>query len=362
MKIKIPVIVISFIVTLCTSSFSQPIVINGAMLREVCSAPITSLRLCTSDRQPVPFQIDELTENGNYICDKGNEPNADSSNGVLDSRDEIVFLFEDCDTADSLSGSTPPGIFYHRITIGDSEKRFVFITNDASVPLSTKRYIDYDHKRQYVKTPCFFAQFSPDRFHFTSAGVWDSGKKSYDTLTRELRVTILLKALWGLIPIRYSEDNLVCIVKNYKAGAIRLIRGGDFHLRLGLGIKGSRAYVNQLCYPQVVKVPVNVHVPVRFSAFFKDAYIEMSPVIKRSAGYVFDAPSAHLIDSITSSAVCDTIIRMNPNNQFYSVTKGSKGYGWILDAKINEAYLKGSGYLIRKPSPRDPASVEYGYR
>jgi hypothetical protein len=362
MKVKIPVIVISFIVTLCTNSFSQPIVLNGAMLRDMCSTPITSLRLCTSDRIPVPFQIDELTENGNYICDKGNEPNADSSNGIFDSRDEIVFLFEDCGTSDTLPGTNAPGIFYHRITVGDSEKRFVFITNDTSLPLSTKQYIAYDHKRQFVKTPYYFAQFSPDRFHFTSAGIWDSDKKDYEILTRELRVTILLKALWGLIPIRYTEDNLVCIVKNYKAGAIRLIRGGDFHLRLGLGIKGSRAYVHQLCYPQVVKVPVNVHVPVKFSTFFKDAYIEMSPVIVRNAGYVFNAPAVPLSDSITSVAVCDTVVRSNPNNKFYSVTNGSKGYGWILDAKIKDDYLKGSGYLIRKPSPRDSASVEYGFR
>lgn len=362
MKQKLPVILISFIVTLCTSSFSQPIVVNGSMLREVCYTPVSSLRLCTPDRQPIPFQIDELTENGNYICDRGNEPNTDSSNGIFDSRDEIVFLYEDCSTEDSFVKPDYPGFFYYRLTIGDSEKRFVYITNDTLILKSSKRYIEYDHDRQYVKTPYFFAQFSPDRFHFTSAGVWDSGGKKYEQLTQELRITILLKALWGLIPIRYSEDNLVCVVKNYKVGEIRLIRGGDFHLRLGLGIRGSRAYVNQICYPQVVKVPVNVHVPVRFSSFFKDAYIEMSPVIRQNAGYVFDAPSAKIIDSISSRAVCDTIIRVNPNNQFYSVTSGSKGYGWILNAKINDKYLKGSGYLIRKPSPRDSSCLEYGFR
>ena len=98
-----------------------------------------------------------------------------------------------------------------------------------------------------------------------------------------MRVKIYLRALWGLLPITYSENNIVCEVKRFKVGPIRLIRRGDFHLNLGLWMKGSHAAVNQLCYPDMVKVPVYVHVPIRFNSFFSRAYIEMTPVIHEQA-------------------------------------------------------------------------------
>jgi len=344
---------------------SQPIVIKGEMIRELCNAPISSLRLCTSEKMPIPFQVDELTETGNYICDKGDEPNADSSNGILDPKDEIVFLQEDCQPYDSSAGTmvnSGGGVYYPLIIRSQQKSSVIYITRDTSVTLSAKRYIAYDHEKQYVKTPYYYAQFGKNRFHFTNAGVWDPSENQFIHITNELAIAIHLKALWGLIPINYTENNLVCIVKQYKCGPVRLIRGGNFHLNLGLGLKGSHAYVNQLCYSQIVKVPVNVHVPVRFRAFFSEAYIEMCPVIKRREGFKFQVPAIHFTDTICSKKNTDSLVYVNPNNEFYAVTDGEIGYGWILEAKIENPFLKGSCFLIRKPSYRDKTCVEYGYR
>ena len=140
-------------------------------------------------------------------------------------------------------------------------QRTVFLTNDTNHTLSAARYIDYDHSTQILKTPWYYAQFGRNRFHFVKAGiaidylpleprpmavgqdsnigrqapVWfsralpvqarprvlpvvvDSAYRYLD-LTNELRIEIKLKALWGLVPIGYNEESLVCFVKRYKTG------------------------------------------------------------------------------------------------------------------------------------------------
>jgi hypothetical protein len=152
---------------------------------------------------------------------------------------------------------------------------------------------------------------------------------------------------------------MVCYVKRYKKGPIRLIRRGDFHLSLGLGVKGSRAAVNQICYSQMVKVPVFIHAPVRFGAFFKDLYIEMTPVVRDVKGFMFRVPGTTL--ALSGTAKLDTTIDKMPNNEFMSVSDGSRGYGWVLQAKIAESYIDGSSFVFRRPSTRN-GYAECGYR
>jgi hypothetical protein len=167
--------------------------------------------------------------------------------------------------------------------------------------------------------------------------------------------------LWGLLPIRYTEDNIVCKVKRYKTGPVRLIRRGDFHLELGLGIKGSKAIVYQICYPQLVKVPVRAYLPVRFALFFSEAFIEMTPVIrKNAAGFRFIVPGTGYRGELSGSDRVDTLIRVIPRKG-YLVTDGAKGFEWITAIDVDDRRLPGSGYIMRKPSKRNGAA-ECGFR
>lgn len=336
-----------------------PVILKGAMIKELCGTPLNRIRLCDGEKTPIPFQIDELTINGNYICPEGSESNSDSSNGVLDERDEIVFLSDDCS---EISGDTiiSANTKYHPVYI--QNRKMVYITNDSSVPLSSTKYITFDNSLQIVKTPYFYAQFAKDRFHFVRAGVFSEKTGRYVDFAGELGIVIFMKALWGLIPVKYTEDNLVCIVKKYKVGAVRLIRGGDFHLNLGLGLKGSNAYVNQICYPDIVMVPVYVHAPVRFGSFFGEAYVEMTPMVKKSMNREFRVVQTQFTVNLEKSKALDTLIEVNPNKRSMVVVDENNGYGWTLMAKIENKYLKHSGFVFRNPSLRDPNGADCGFR
>jgi hypothetical protein len=343
-------ILVSIVMIIVTHVYSEPIVINGAMIPGLVGKPIHRLRVLNSAGKIIPFQIDEITVDGEYVCPSGGESNSNLSNGVFDPMDELVVLGEDCTNTEQkqLVAGDPV------IIRGNGLDGKIFVVDDSTIALSDKKYIEYSHDTRLLKTPWFYAQFGKDRFHFEHAGITSSNANTYVNLTEELRVEIMMKALFGLFSIYYTENNLICFVKRWKVGPIRLIRRGDFHLNLGLGIKGSRAAVNQICYPQMVIVPVMLHVPVRFGSLFKDASVEMAPVLTSNAtNFHYTVPDYNLkwkLDSNSPGA--DTIIQLNPCNTLMSVNDGKTGYGWILQTTIPDASLKGSGILFRKPSHR----------
>ncbi len=335
---------------------SEPIVLNGEMVPELLGKPLSSIKVLDLQGRAIPFQIDEVTKDGEYVLDAGEHPNEKLSNGLLDPQDEIAFLFEDC--ADFSGSESDSG----KVIISRGGRRkAVIIRSDQNIALNSASYMEYDHLKQILKTPFYYAAFGKDRFHFTKAGVKDFQKNAFIHLTNELRIEILLKALWGMVPIRYSEENVVCTVRRYKCGPIRLIRRGDFHLSLGLGVKGSKAAVNQICYPQLVKVPVFVHVPFRFRTLFSEAYIEMTPVITDAGSdCVFSVPSDRLEFPLRAEN-SDTLCLSVPENKLFTVHNSQSGYGWILQTSMDHTLLEGSGFIFRKPSSRK-GYAECGYR
>jgi hypothetical protein len=355
---------------LALPSVAQPIVIDGTMLRPLLGTPLERLRMTDWSGNPLPFQVDEVVADGEYVCPSGPEPNSGQSNGVLDSNDEVVFLFEDASAigaaaAASLVGSLPKTVRTMNVIVDVSgQQRTVIIHDNRQIALSPKRYVAYDAATQTVTTPWYHATFGHDRFHFVGAGLEDFAAGRYLDLTNELRVEIRLRLFWGLIPVHYTEDKLVCLVKRYKLGPIRLIRRGDFHLNLGLGIKGSRAVVNQVCYPQTVGVPVRVHLPVRFRSFFREAYIEMTPVLNAQArGFSFNVPRRDLHFACDSGASrLDTLVSVDPDNTLFRVDNAQIGFGWLLHTSIDPAFMgEASGYVFARPSTRGGVA-QCGYR
>jgi len=341
----------------CVSA--EPVVITGGDLPGLLGRPVSSLRVLNLRGEAIPFQVDEVAPDGEYALPMGEKPVR--GDGALGGRDEIVFLFDD---ADEFSGGRQGAGGGELVVLSrGGVRRAVVIRADAAVPLSGKSYIQYDHAVQRIATPFYYAEFAKNRFHFIKAGVTDFKTGKYVGLTNELRVLIHLRALFGLVPLNYTEDNIVCIVRRYKAGPVRLIRRGDFHLNLGLGVKGSRAAVNQICYPQAVKVPVHVHLPVRFSAFFSQAYIEMTPVLRDDGKrFNFTVPSEKLAFPVDGWKL-DTLHSAAPEGKLFALRSGNMGYGWLLNTTMPSANLGGSGFVMRRPpSSGRIGAAECGFR
>ena len=346
-----------------TNAPGTPVILTGSDLPHLIGAPVSSIRVLNLAGEAIPFQIDEVTESGEYVLDRGETPNAREGNGVFDKQDEIVFLWGDAqELSDESKYVSDAGFVKIASERRRTAARAVIIRSDPSLPLSSKSYISYDHAAQRVVTPFYYADFAKNRFHFVRAGVMDFGCGKYIDLTNELRVEILLRAMFGLVPIRYTEDNIVCFVRRYKAGPIRVIRRGDFHLNLGMGVKGSRAAVNQICYPQLVSVPVRINLPVRFRTLFSQAHVEMTPVIRESGRDFRFAVRRESMDIAIGGAAIDTVHPAVPSGGIFMVTRGNNGFGWLLNTTMPREHLGGSGYLLRRPPSGRAGIAECGFR
>jgi hypothetical protein len=312
------------------------------MLPSLLGTPVAHLRVFDTRGAPVVFQIDEVDADGEYICAHGSAPNDHKANGRFDANDELVFLSQDCTAEHPCDTSAPQnrtdGIAVSSIGTSSHDWQ-VYISTDSAAPRSGMKYIDYIPDEEIVSTPFYTAQFAKKRFHFVKAGVKMPSDSIYDMWIDRLRIRIHVKLLWGLIPVNYNEESIHCTVTRYKCGPVRLIRHGDFSLKLAPGVAKNRAAVNQICYPALVRVPVRAKLPVRLGTFCSRAWIEMTPVISSSASELdFHIPGKNLQFDIPSHRRIDTTLDVSPYETMWRIHDNTKGFGWLVCSSIDSSY------------------------
>ncbi len=348
------------------SACAEPIVITGRMLPSLLGTPVAHLRVFDTRGAPVVFQIDEVNADGEYICTHGSAPNDHKGNGRFDANDELVFLSQDCTVEHPCDTSAPqncPDGIAVSSTAASAQNWRVYICAAPDAARSTKKYIDYDADKEIVSTPFYTAQFEKKRFHFVKAGLKMPEASSYDMWIDRLRIKIRVSLLWGLIPVTYDEQSIHCTVTRYKCGPIRLIRRGDFYLKLAPGVAQNRAAVNQICYPAIVRVPVYTRLPVRLGTFCSRAWIEMTPVISSSPGTLaFHIPGENIKFDIPFHRPVDTILRISPYETMWSIHNNRKGFGWVVRSSIDSSCPGDkSSFVFRSDHTRFDAS-HCGYR
>jgi hypothetical protein len=79
----------------------------------------------------------------------------------------------------------------------------------------------------------------------------------------------------------------------------------------------------------------------------------MTPVLSKEAGkFSFRVPQYDIEFPCDRTGRIDSLVPVNPNHGFMTVENGAIGYGWLLDATMQPAYLDGSGFVFCKPTSR----------
>lgn len=78
---------------------TAPIVVTGKQVIGISRFSIATYRLFRSSpegkAEPIPFQIDEINEDGDYVLDQGKDITAKTGNGIFDTQDELCFMGDD---------------------------------------------------------------------------------------------------------------------------------------------------------------------------------------------------------------------------------------------------------------------------
>ncbi len=96
-----------------------PVVLPGFKIRSATRYPISTYRVFRSDSTgkavPIPFQIDEINEWGDYVLDLGGDITKNTGNGIFDLQDELVLMGDDVGPAivpTTWPSGTQPSIIY----------------------------------------------------------------------------------------------------------------------------------------------------------------------------------------------------------------------------------------------------------
>ncbi|UCD84193.1 MAG: hypothetical protein JSU92_13075 [Deltaproteobacteria bacterium] len=318
----------------------DPVVMKAEVLpKELLGSLISNLRLYAyrdGKFAPILFQIDEMTEEGDWVLPEGKKNNANLGNGILDPQDVLLFMVSDTgdraekekwlegfaggieiEVVDPLTGGKGWCYFLH------------FPTNPPSLS-SQSPYVHYDHENESIQTDYFQSKYiiTKDGLHSSyyeyeimppSAG--GCGKNYVDRLKIRPRYKIRF-----LPTIRLNEENLSSDVLAYKRGPIRVVRRVEQWAGMFFNVKLMRTFSDVCQYRNTTTVPVTVHIPGSFQKLvLKEAVIRFGTDYGPNALGSMTYNSNNLQGFVVDGKMDDGEEDFNPAPDTWRVLTGSCG-------------------------------------
>ena len=134
--------------------FIDVVGIEGDFLKELSGEQIDligvfAFRNEIEQFKPIPFQIDEMTEDGRWVLDQGPKANPEDGNGLLDRQDMLSFYVRD--VGDRVTAEAWPKEYKKAFELEitdplNGKKGWVYIFSFSSQPeRSPIRYVFYEH-------------------------------------------------------------------------------------------------------------------------------------------------------------------------------------------------------------------------
>jgi hypothetical protein len=267
----------------------DPVIMEGKIAGEVTGAPLSNIRLYAYKNgkfEPIRFQVDEMTQDGDWIFTEGPIPNAELSNGKFDAWDMLIFMADDSGDRVSKGVWTPGYTKGSEIEVIDpitGEKGWCYLLYFASNPpprSSLPAYIQYDYDTELIQTEYKWNQYmiTEDGLHTT---FYDGGAPVKKSITDELKadlvdrlkIRIRFKLLFGGVTLRFNEELLKSDVLAYKVDAVRLNRRLEQYVHIPGGIKALRVVADVIEYRNMCTAPVIANIPFKLNTFTTSAVV-----------------------------------------------------------------------------------------
>jgi len=287
------------------SRFYDPVEFRSEILEGLLGKRVSHLRLYSYGEgsfRPVPYQIDEWTEDGILVLDQGPDQNGDLANGILDKQDMLVFMARD--TGDRVSRDLWPqdagqGIEIEVLDPSTGGKGWCYLLQfpEAAPETSFTMLVTLDDRSAFIGKGSTYRYVgtnvtSGERVYKTvsSNHIWvtpEGGGDGKDFIDRN-KVRFEVRFLFGLLRIRLDEDNLVGGVSKYKKGPVRsVIRSWvGFKLPLRLhNLKTPKFFIDDYAYDTLILVGATTSIP------FNPGYVITD--LKMQIGYDLHDPDSY---------------------------------------------------------------------
>ncbi|UCD86019.1 MAG: hypothetical protein JSU92_07445, partial [Deltaproteobacteria bacterium] len=269
------------------SRIEDPVVVAGEVLAPLLGAGLDrlSLMVWTADVKPVPFQVDEKDEMGEYVFAmsvKGTEitpSNAVDQDPSLDANDELVFMVFDAGDR-CPEGSAPAdaekGVELEIVDPVDGGRAWLYLFSfEKDIPHSEKDYVKLiiapERRVSRVEAKNYIVETVKNTTYYNYISLIHSdGTQSHD-LIDHFKIRLIVSILFNTIEIPFAMDELFqAETSAFTDGPIRVISLGSGYMKGPAGIKlsGGRSVVKN--YPNSFIIPIHLQVPLDAKVLLSD--------------------------------------------------------------------------------------------
>ncbi len=277
------------------SRHADPVVLKGEQVPKFEGAREEMIRVFankTGKLQPIPYQMDERNEWGEFVVVKGKRVMPDKDEGEFDENDEIVFLTKDIGMK-TPKDQWPTGYKEaYEVEVTDpltSDKGYAYVmmyeSASAAPAPSPEDYISVEEKGEWgvVHARNYELGFVKWRSGLDydvltimpAAG--GSGVDWFDMLKVRVMQNIKRYFLFGLTTrLDRTEKNFLVKVYGYRDGPVRVLRVMKVNVQIIWKLPAPGATVNSVFYPEWIEWPVPINLPFRPSLAFYNIELDVS--------------------------------------------------------------------------------------
>jgi hypothetical protein len=261
---------------------SAPVVLQGTRIKSATHYPIGMYRLFRSGdggkAVPIPFQIDEINEWGDYVLPLGGSVTANTGNGIFDLQDELCFMGDDVGPVappTAWDGPKPAIVFEVKLQsrgknpTGPQEGAvYVGVYFKDPPPVSPRAYVTFQRDTAEVLTSRYRYGFDQQnwlvarRVEMVKRGTEKSGTPEFVPLLDS--TTFYMKAdLKYFLTVEASHRSINSQLEAYKTGPVRTLVRISFHytflkLNFELGMYTEVSFFSNAVYlPAILYNPLD---------------------------------------------------------------------------------------------------------
>jgi hypothetical protein len=264
---------------------TAPVVITGKQVANAARFPIATYRLFRTDASGlasvIPFQIDEINADHDYVLDQGKDTTANTGNGIFDLQDELSFMGDDVGPVVEPTRwpTVAPSIIYevkisHPVANPMGPQMgavYIGIYFSNPPPLSAKKYVVFNRNEALVHTSKYKYQFDQKNWLVARSVevAKNSNANSKDPVEYEAvldSTTFYMKGdLKYFVTVEANHRSIDSELEAWRTGPIRsIIRVSFFYrllsLKIELGMYTEISFFSNAVYlPAVIYNPIDGH-------------------------------------------------------------------------------------------------------
>ena len=234
--------------------------------------------------EAIPFQIDQRSQDGDFLLPDGPEGKPVDTNRPIAAGDEIVMMFSDLGERRGPRVVLPPDTRELEIAdpINGSPPRYAYIAQEETPWRSARHYVNFDAATETIETDHYRIGLRNGLpvDYATQSRIGEHGPNLIDRMKVRLSTKV-----FHVVPFSFNEDDIQSRPVAWKVGPIRMIRRIRHSVNLIMGLGTPEIEREDLFYRDMLETPFKMPLPWAPKIFFGDIRVRIDLDFNGLDGY-----------------------------------------------------------------------------